>query len=495
MGWWHRFLPMPGAARERLMVIPAVLVGFVPHALATIIYLNSAPPEVWVDTIPWMPILLKGLLTVGAPSALVVAWLHWGPTRRVLAAYDWLGGGLLSLAIVWLGSLTQDLVYDQLLGTLGRLLIPFGTAVWGGIGIGLMIAGTAYLSEELRSEHRERQRLEALIDFTREITSLDYQAVLDTAAQHLYRLLGADACVLHLWDEGEQVLVPVAERHNLKVFTPEYVERMMRFKCPMGFGLTGWVMETGEPYICGDVASDPRSQAVPGWQYTERSSVLVPIQMEGRKLGVVRLTRSGLNQFTGEDLDLVQGFAGQAALVLQNARTLKELSDLSITDAMTGLYNARHFHQLLEIEAMRAQRYEQPLSLILADSDALKRVNDLLGHQRGDEHIRTIAAVLREVTRQTDFIFRYAGDEFLVLLPSTGPEAANMVAERIRQSMEERTLAEGIAATLSVGVATLPVHAHDGLSLLAAADAAMYESKRAGKNRVTMAAPGRTSAL
>lgn len=489
MRWWHRSLRMPSAARGRLLVIPAVLLGFVPHALAVTLYLIYAPAGVWEGAIPWTRVILKGVLSAGALGSLILVWVYSRPARGVISVYDWLGGGLLSLAFVWLGSLAQDLVRNGMLDPLGRLLIPFGTALWGGVGIGLTIAGTAHLSRELHSERLERQRLEALMTFTQLITGRDYQSVLDAAVQHLQRLLQADSGVLYLWSEQEQVLSPVANVHDMRQYTPEYVSKMMAFKCPLGFGLTGWVMQTGDAHITGDVMRDPHSQAVPGWTHQEKSSILVPMQVEGRRLGVVRLTRTGLNQFTTDDMKLVQSFADQAALVLEHTRALKELSEMSMTDAMTGLYNSRHFYQVLDVEVKRAHRYDQALSLIMTDSDSLKQVNDQFGHQQGDEHVRVIAQVLKSATRLTDHAFRYAGDEFVVILTNTESEEARVVAERIRKNMETSTMKDSIFGTLSVGVATLGVHAQDGRGLLAAADAAMSESKRAGKNQVTMATP------
>ncbi len=489
MVWWRqlRAAVHPWGGGSRLIVIPIILFTLIPFSLAVGLYLTLSGPEIWAELINWPHVVTKAALGVGTPLGLWLVWWYSKPARRVVWVFDWFGGGLLALSAVWAVNILQDMVYFDRLSAVGRYLVPATTAIWGGVGIGLMMASTAFLSDELRSECQERIRLEALIEFTRQITNLDYQTIMNEVVLHLHRLLGTDACVLYLWDENNQVLSPVAQIHDPKVHDDKYVDKVMKFKCPLGFGLTGWVMLTGAPYISRDVWHDAREQHLPGQRQEDRSAMLTPILVEGRRLGVVRLTRSGLDQFNQGDLDLAASFANQAALVIEHGRVVKELSDLSITDPLTGLNNARHFHQVLDVEVKRALRYQQPLSLVMIDSDSLKQVNDRLGHQRGDEHLRSIAAAMRRAVRSTDYAFRYAGDEFLLLLPNTDVEEAHLVAERFRHMMESHEIAEGVVGTVSVGVATLPTHAVDTKGLLAASDAAMYVSKRTGKNRVSVA--------
>lgn len=477
------------AEQGRLVVIPGILLALFGYAVIMAVYLVPADPRIWITPADYVAVVAKVLLAGGTVLGLCLVWLRAKPVKRILRVYDWLGGGLLALAVLWAGSLGRDVIDPRYLGDIGRWVIGATTGLWGALGSLLLIVGTANLSNQLRAERRERERLEALIEFTRRITSLDYRVIQYEAVQHLHRLLGADATVLYLWDEESQVLVPTAQVHDRSVYSTDYIDRIMSFRCPLGFGLTGWVMQTGEPYLSGDVVSDPRSQPVPGYGKAEKSSLLAPLKVEGHKLGIVRLTRDGFNQFDEDDLDLVLSFANQAALVIEHGRIIKELSDLSITDPLTGLFNARHFHQVLDQEVHRSQRYEQPVSLIMTDSDSLKKVNDLMGHQNGDEHLRQIGRALKSAVRLTDYAFRYAGDEFMLLLPNTGPDEAEVVGERIRQMMDSEEMSEGIRTTVSVGVATLPIHAPDAEGLLAAADWAMYQSKRAGKNRVTLASP------
>ena len=471
----------------QLKVLPLVLAGVGVYEAASVLYLLLNQEKVWAQNPAWGIAVVKFLIALGSPVLLGYFWRKSRPARRVLRVADWFGAGIIAYSVVWTGWALHEFLAEGRLGSLGLLLLPYGWSAWGVIGTGLFIVGTVDLSRELSSEWRERQRLEALMDFTHRITSLDYQTILNEAVRHLHQLLEADACVLYLWNEDEQVLVPVAGQHDPAVYPAAYVQRMMSFKCPMGFGITGWVMQSGQPYISGDVMRDSRSQAVPGWSRDEKSSLLAPIQIEGRRLGVVRLTRQGLNMFSQDDLDLALSFASQAALVIEHGRIVKELSELSITDNMTGLYNARHFNHVLHVEIARADRSKQPLSLVMIDSDSLKRLNDLRGHQRGDDHIRRIGRVLRQNIRLSDYAFRYAGDEFLLLLPNTGAAEALAAAERVRMLIEENDSEDDVPVTVSIGVAVYPLHAADAESFLSVADRAMYESKRSGKNRVTTA--------
>jgi diguanylate cyclase (GGDEF)-like protein len=163
---------------------------------------------------------------------------------------------------------------------------------------------------------------------------------------------------------------------------------------------------------------------------------------------------------------------------------------LACTDGLTGLYNHRQFIKIFAEEVARAYRYEKALSIILFDVDDFKKFNDTYGHPNGDIVLREMATMLRELLRDCDTIFRYGGEEFVVLLPETPLSEATKVAERIRIFVEtesplfltEITKTHGI--TVSVGVAALPNNGSDTSSLLKAVDDLMYQAKREGKNKV-----------
>lgn len=165
------------------------------------------------------------------------------------------------------------------------------------------------------------------------------------------------------------------------------------------------------------------------------------------------------------------------------------LRELSITDGLTGLFNQRYFHVCLSMELSRADRYQRPLSLICMDLDRFKQCNDLMGHQEGDNVLRLVGTVLGQVTRRTDLAFRYGGDEFFILLPETGLAEAEITAEKIRRTFNERwpydLRRDGIEverSTLSLGIAQA-ASGESSKALLRRSDMAMYRAKRAGGDR------------
>lgn len=169
------------------------------------------------------------------------------------------------------------------------------------------------------------------------------------------------------------------------------------------------------------------------------------------------------------------------------------LAELAARDGLTGLYNHRMFHVLLEDELGRAQRFKRPISLLLFDIDHFKRVNDTHGHLAGDAVLKQLSELLNREARAIDRICRYGGEEIAVLLPETGLETAAGIAERLRATVEAQPLnthsGAPIHITVSIGIASWPAQAHDAQALIAAADTAMYAAKQSGRNRAVRYEP------
>jgi diguanylate cyclase (GGDEF)-like protein len=164
----------------------------------------------------------------------------------------------------------------------------------------------------------------------------------------------------------------------------------------------------------------------------------------------------------------------------------------SSVDWLTGLYNRRHLEYILPQEIARARRHGRPVSLLIVDADHLKEVNDQLGHLQGDQLLTHVAEVLTAQVRLVDTVIRFGGDEFVVIMPDTESESAMIPAERIRAAMSGYPVsAHGLTvnASISAGLATFPIDAEDGPTLLACADAALYVSKRNGRDRITIYQP------
>ncbi len=185
-------------------------------------------------------------------------------------------------------------------------------------------------------------------------------------------------------------------------------------------------------------------------------------------------------------LQLLQVFANVTASALENARAAAELRRRAVTDGLTGLYNHRHFQETLAAEVERAARYGLTFTLFMMDLDHFKRVNDRLGHPRGDQALVHVAAVLRDAARASDFVARYGGEEFVMILPGTTVKQAGALAERIAQGVRDIVLdvPDPPSLSISIGMADYPGCGRDRESLIAAADAALLFAKRSGRDMI-----------
>lgn len=169
------------------------------------------------------------------------------------------------------------------------------------------------------------------------------------------------------------------------------------------------------------------------------------------------------------------------------SRVLKQLKEASTTDGLTGLYNHRAFLDRLEQEFHRARRYGSNLSILLIDLDDFKKVNDSLGHLAGDEVLKQIGKILKENVRSSDFVARYGGDEFVIILPETSEHEAYAVGEKLRKTVEKYDLkvnSSTVRLSLSIGISTLGPEHRSYFDLIEEADRAMYEAKQSGKNTI-----------
>ena len=211
-------------------------------------------------------------------------------------------------------------------------------------------------------------------------------------------------------------------------------------------------------------------------------------------LGVMSIARVG-EPFGESERDVFRYLIGQTSASIVNIAMHAEVSEQAVTDELTGLANKRAFGEHMQREALRAERFGHPLSLVILDLDDFKQVNDTHGHLQGDEVLRAVGRILESESREIDEAARYGGEEFVMALPETASAGANELAERIRARIEAEAVpmvhGDGeLHVTASVGTATLPDAASTSQELIAAADAALYEAKRAGKNRVVWAQEG-----
>jgi diguanylate cyclase (GGDEF)-like protein len=189
---------------------------------------------------------------------------------------------------------------------------------------------------------------------------------------------------------------------------------------------------------------------------------------------------------TPEEAELFRIFILQGEAGIKNLVLFDQVKGMAIRDALTGLYNYGYFKEALHYEVEKSRRYKTPLSLLFLDIDDFKRVNDTLGHLKGDKIMRQVGAVLKQGIRQADLLCRYGGDEFVMLLSQTPPDQAMVLAERLRHRIAQSSmnrLEQRLRVTVSIGVAGLGPEMSTE-DLIKAADEAHYRAKQAGKNRV-----------
>ena len=221
--------------------------------------------------------------------------------------------------------------------------------------------------------------------------------------------------------------------------------------------------------------------------------IIVPLFAEGSPVGALVGEESSRRKYRmdGRALAVVEQFASHGALALSNVQLLEQVQRAAETDALTGLANRTVFDEALSREVGRSARSGEPLGLVMLDIDHFKRLNDSHGHQVGDDVLRALARALSADSRDFDTVARYGGEEFAVVLPGSGIAETRSAAERMRVAIERLEIATSITA--SFGVASLPANALDASSLLASADRALYESKRLGRNRVTVSTASSSS--
>jgi diguanylate cyclase (GGDEF)-like protein len=309
------------------------------------------------------------------------------------------------------------------------------------------------------------------------------ERVLEAVADALREMVPHDTLTLYRADNAQRVLRPVLVRDA-------YAEEILALgPLPFGFGITGAAAETRRPQLLENAQLDRRSQPVPGTPDEPESMIAIPLVAVDELKGVLCLYRLGEgNRFGKEDFGVAIRFGEAAALAIDNADIRARLEMEALTDHLTGLYNHRYFHDRLGREIRRARRRHGSLCLLIYDIDDFKRVNDTGGHLVGDLALSRVAEISRETCREEDVICRIGGEEFAVILPEAGEKEAAAVAERLREAVAGCPIPGGRRVTVSVGVAEYPRHASRPRDLLAMADAALFEAKAAGKDRVAVAA-------
>lgn len=219
------------------------------------------------------------------------------------------------------------------------------------------------------------------------------------------------------------------------------------------------------------------------------SYLCVPMMAQGEALGILHLSFSEPNKdFTKHQQRLASTVAERVGLALANLRLREALRSQSVRDPLTGLFNRRYMEESLEREMRRAARNRKPVGAIMIDLDHFKRFNDTFGHEAGDMLLREFGNLARARTRMEDIACRYGGEEFIIIMPDASLENTYARAEQLREAikhLEFRSGGQPIGmVTASMGIAAFPDHAGTVEALVRAADTALYQAKRSGRDRV-----------
>jgi diguanylate cyclase (GGDEF)-like protein len=307
-----------------------------------------------------------------------------------------------------------------------------------------------------------------------------FDVIVDSAAN----VCGAGRCSLMLLDHDQAHL----RMRAVRGIDPDIAAAVV---VPVGQGIAGSVVASGEALYIEDIEQDARFGHANAKQYRDRSLISVPIRRGNIVVGVLNVSnKADGSSFTHNDFNLMALLASQAAVAIDNAERYQDLNLKAITDSLTGVYLRRHFDEALARTFRATKADGGTFALLMVDIDHFKGVNDNYGHASGDAALRAVAAVLKDAVRGDDLVARYGGEEFVLILARASDAIALAIGERVRRKLETTPLDAGgqsITVTVSVGVSVFTEAYESAEDLLRAADAAMYQAKQTGRNRVCLA--------
>ena len=323
--------------------------------------------------------------------------------------------------------------------------------------------------------------------FTREITStMERRAVAQLLVSMADRLFAPSQILLFEFD-------PKVKKLYLQQQKGLSEDVALRFEVSPGEGRIGWVAEHGVEMEVNDFIREMRHSGV-SLDVPAHSRFLTdlcaPLIHQKRLQGVISI--GGMTKRYKNEKTILRLMADLGSIATYNSELFTQVQEAANSDGLTRLFNKRFFMNRLGDEIVNAGRDHYPVSVFIFDLDHFKNYNDTQGHQAGDEVLKRTGLIFRESVRADDVPARYGGEEFIVLLPHTPKDGAHQFAEKLRKTVAEhdypnRECQPLKCVSLSGGVATFPDDGWTGAELIAAADAALYKAKKAGRNRVACA--------
>ena len=336
--------------------------------------------------------------------------------------------------------------------------------------------------EYLREQLKEREEELSVINRSSTImtSSLDIQRIYDSFVQELKRVVDVDWAAICLIEQNEIHFLALSSEIGSAWKVGERI--------PIKGTATEWLVAHPQPVIEPDLSVESRfTTGKYHLQQGVRSIVYLPLIVANKVVATLIVASRNPNAYNQRHLKLLEQLASQIAMPIENSRLYAETAYMARNDELTGLLNRRSLNEMLASEITRHSRYGGIFSLIIIDLDSFKSFNDIYGHLAGDRVLKQAGATIKSSIREADQAFRYGGDEFAILLPQTSLEAGSKVAERIRQQVSSRVKIDSTLLTTSLGMASWPADGIGADEIIAAADAALYQAKRSGGNRVEYA--------
>ncbi len=325
-----------------------------------------------------------------------------------------------------------------------------------------------------------RQEAQTLFELSQDLgASLSLGETLSVFAVKLRRAMPYDAIAIYV-RHGEELVPEYVNGDNFRLFAS--------LRIPIGQGLSGWVAQNLKPILNGNPSVEPGYLNDSSKYSTLNSALAVPLEGLQGVVGVVALYHAEKDFFTSDHLRILLAVSSKMALAIENAMKYEQAESSAVTDFLTGLPNARSLFLQLDRELARCKRDNKTLTVMVADMDGFKQINDRFGHLEGNRVLRLFAHTLKETSREYDYVARMGGDEFVIIAPGLTPEASNRKAEQMRDLARQagKDVCNEDILSLSVGKAVYPEDGTDAEKILSQADKRMYlqkQSQATQKNR------------
>jgi len=316
----------------------------------------------------------------------------------------------------------------------------------------------------------EKQKITTtLLSFHQKVEKkLETEKVFKEAVKILKNFIKCDGCAIILFGRKKAVVVSeIGFFKNLKM--KEFSKDMPAIK---------YIIKTGKSVFINNVKNSKFKSCIPE-EYRMNSLMCVPLKINGKIKGMIHLDSFEENKFSKDDLNLVKLLSSELSRIIEKSIIYTKMKKLSSTDHLTGCFSRRVLYTDLKKEIIRSERYNKVFSIIMIDVDNFKKYNDKFGHQKGDALLKKVVSKIKKNLRKIDTIYRFGGDEFVILLPETDKEGAKKVTKKIKEEIERMKIKidEETKIIISTGIATFIKDGKKTKELLEKADQNMYREK------------------